>query len=96
MITTHTTASVSAEQRSTNCGQRVQLGDYTTDTGTHRTLIGQRIDGIVHIFDEPDTDRETSYLVEQGLTSNSELHALVGDYLAKAGKLGYAPMHGWF
>ena len=27
---------------------------------------------------------EPSYLVEQGLTSNSELHALIDDYLAKA------------
>ena len=96
MITTHTTASITAEQQSTNRGQRVQLGDYTTDTGTHRHLIGQRIDGIVHIFDEPDTDTEPSYLIEQGLTSNSELHALIDDYLAKANKLGYAPMHGWF
>lgn len=96
MITTHTTASITAEQQSTSPGQRVQLGDYTTDTGTHRTLIGQRIDGIVHLFDEPDTDQEPSYLIEQGMTSNSELRALIGDYLAKADKLGYAPMHGWF
>jgi hypothetical protein len=30
------------------------------------------------------------------MTSNSELQALIGDYLGKADKLGYAPMHGWF
>jgi hypothetical protein len=96
MITTHSTASTSTDNQATNCGQRVQLADYTTDTGTHRYLIGQRIDGIVHLFDEPDTDQEPSYLIEQGLAGNDELHALIDDYVAKANKLGYAPMHGWF
>jgi hypothetical protein len=96
MTTTHTPAPISADHQSTTRGQRVQLGDYTTDTGTHRILIGQRIDGIVHLYDEPDTDQEPTYLIEQGLTTNGELHALIDDYLAKAAKLGYAPMHGWF
>ena len=30
------------------------------------------------------------------ITSMGELEALVADYLAKAKKLGYVPMHGWF
>lgn len=96
MTTTHTTAPITTDHTQTSRGQRVELATYTTDTDGLRRVIGQRIDGIVHIFDEPDTPGETSYLVEQGLTSNSELHALIADYLATATKLGYPPMHGWF
>lgn len=64
-------------------------------TGTRR-LIGQRLDGIVHVYDEPAAGDQPSYLVETHLERNSELRALVDDYLAKAQRLGYAPMHGWF
>jgi hypothetical protein len=96
MTTTHTPAPTSTDQPQTTRGQRVELARYSTDTGQDRRLIGQRIDGIVHIFDEPTTDGQPSYLVEQGLTTNSELHALIDDYVAKAGQLGYPPMHGWF
>jgi hypothetical protein len=96
MTTTHTPAPTSTDQPPTTRGQRVELAHYTTDTGQDRRLIGQRIDGIVHIFDEPTGGGQPSYLVEQGLTTNSELHALIDDYVAKAAALGYAPMHGWF
>lgn len=96
MTTTHTPAPTSTDQPQNSRGQRVELARYTTDTGQDRQLIGQRIDGIVHIFDEPTTDDQPSYVVEQGLTTNSELHALIDDYVAKAGQLGYPPMHGWF
>ena len=96
MTTTHTPTSTPAEHTPTTCGERVELGAYTTDTGEDRQLVGQRVDGIVHIYDEPTKGGEASYVVEQGLTTNSELTALVEDYIAKAAKLGYPPMHGWF
>lgn len=75
-------------------GQRVELARYDTDTGV-RVLVGQRIDGAVHVFDEPTTSGRT-FEVEAGLESKAALDALVADYLAKAKRIGYAPMHGWF
>ena len=96
MTTTHTHAPTTTEQTPTTRGRRVTLGHYTTDTGQPRALVGQRIDGIVHLFDEPVDDEQPTYLVEQGLQTNRELQALVTDYLATAQRLGYAPMHGWF
>lgn len=75
-------------------GQRVELAHYDSDTGA-RVLIGQRIDGSVHVFDEP-TGTGTTYEVERDLESKAALDALISDYLAKAKRIGYAPMHGWF
>ncbi len=75
-------------------GQRVELAHYDTDTGT-RVLVGQRIDGTVHVFDEPITNGPTFH-VEAGLENKAALDALITDYLAKAKRIGYAPMHGWF
>lgn len=96
MTTTHTPAPTTAEQRDTPTrGQRVELARYPSDTG-QRLLIGQRIDGIVHIFDEPADGDAPSFTVETHLERNSELQALVADYLAKAKRLGYSPMHGWY
>ncbi len=79
----------------TPAGQRVELARYDSDTGTRR-LIGQHLDGIVHVFDEPAAGDQPTYLVESHLETNSELRALIDDYLTKATRLGYAPMHGWF
>lgn len=92
MTTTHTPQPTTT---TTPAGQRVELARYDSDTGTRR-LIGQRLDGIVHVFDEPATGNQPTYLVESHLERNSELRALIDDYLAKAKRLGYAPMHGWF
>jgi hypothetical protein len=72
------------------------VATYDTDYHGPRALIGARIDGDPHLFDVPaDGNTGTRYLVESGLTSNAELHALIADYLAKADRLGYPPMHGW-
>jgi len=92
MTTTHTPQLATT---TTTTGQRVELARYDSDTGPRR-LIGQRLDGIVHVFNEPATGDEPRYLVETHLERNSELQALLDDYLAKAKRLGYAPMHGWF
>jgi hypothetical protein len=76
---------------------RVTLATYTTDTGEERALIGQRIDGIPRVTDEPAGETGETYVVEPQIEeSKAALDALLADYLAKAKKLGYAPMHGWF
>ena len=72
-----------------------KLGRYTADTGDRR-IIGQRIDGTVQLRDEPATGSGRSYLIEPELTSMGELQAIVEDYLVKAKRLGYVPMHGWW
>jgi hypothetical protein len=98
MPTTHTT-SITAPTAPTGerpTGQRVELATYTTDTDEPRVLIGQRVDGIVRVTDEPAHRAGRSYLVEPELESKAALDALVEDYLAKAKRTGYPPMHGWF
>ena len=96
MPNTHTPTPPNSTTTSTppTQGQRVELAHYDTDTGT-RVLVGQRVDGIVHVFDEPTTNGP-SFEVEAGLESKAALDALLSDYLAKAKRIGYAPMHGWF
>jgi hypothetical protein len=51
---------------------------------------------VVRITDEPDGDHGTTYLVESQLSAKAELDALITDYLIKAKRTGYPPMHGWF
>ena len=76
-------------------GRPRRLASYTADVG-ERTLVGQRVDGAVRVSDVPADGRGRSYLVEPEIASMAELEALVADYQAKAKKLGYVPMHGWF
>lgn len=100
MPTTHTTTST-AMTATAPCdrpaGQRVELATYTTRDGDEpRVLIGQRVDGIVRVTDEPARGTGRRYVVEPQLESKAALDALVTDYLAKAKRIGYAPMHGWF
>ena len=76
-------------------GQARVLATYECDEG-ERELVGQRVDGIVRITDRLKRAGGRAYLVEAGLTTMAELQAIVDDYLAKAARLGYAPMQGWF
>ena len=76
-------------------GRPQRLASYTADVG-ERILVGQRVEGAVRVSDVPADGRGRSYLVEPELDSMAELEALVADYQAKAEKLGYVPMHGWF
>lgn len=82
----------------TTAAQRVTLATYTTETGEERALIGQRVDGIPRVTDEPVGEQQgETYVVEPQLEeSKAALDALLADYLAKAEQLGYPPMHGWF
>ena len=72
----------------------IVLATYECDEG-ERQLVGQRVDGIPRITDRP-TRGGRSYLVEQAITAMAELQAILDDYKAKAKRLGYAPMQGWF
>lgn len=77
-------------------GKAMVLATYECDEGT-RQLVGQRVDGIPRITDRPDGDGNgRCYLVEEDIATMAELQAIVDDYLAKAKRLGYAPMQGWF
>jgi hypothetical protein len=94
MPITHTPSQpIAASQRAS--GQPVELARYASSDGPRR-LVGQRIDGIVRVTDEPTGDAGVVYLVEAHLESTAALEALVADYLNKAERLGYPPMHGWF
>lgn len=90
------TATIPMPLEQPTTGPRVELATYTTHTGEHRALIGQRIHGIPRVTDEPKQGDGRRYLVEAHLQTKAELDALVTDYIAKAKRLGYAPMHGWF
>jgi hypothetical protein len=81
-----------AAEQTTGSPQR--LATYPADVG-ERMLVGQRVDGVVRISDVPADGQGRSYLVEPEVGSLAELEALVADYLAKAQKLGWVPMHGW-
>jgi hypothetical protein len=72
-------------------GKRTELARYQLADG-ERILYGQRVDGIVRVTDRPVGSGGRSYLVERGLETNGELHALVSDYLAQAAKLGRPPL----
>lgn len=76
-------------------GQRVTLAHYTT-SHEDRVLVGQRVNGIVRITDEPAGPDGVLYLVEPQLESKAALDALITDYVTKAQRLDYPPMHGWF
>ena len=64
-------------------GERVELGRYEITAGP-RILFGQRVDGVVRVTDKPATSRGRSFLVERGLTSNTELEAIVADYISES------------
>jgi len=75
-------------------GNAQVLATYDCDEG-RRQLVGQRVDGTVRITDRNPAGGR-AYLVDEGFQSMAELEALVADYLAKAARIGYAPMQGWF
>ena len=86
---------MAAQTTEAKTGRPQRLATYNADVG-ERALVGQRVDGVVRISDLPAAGTGRSYLVEPEITSMAELEALVADYTAKAAKLGYVPMHGWF
>jgi hypothetical protein len=71
----------------TAVGKPTQLGAYSLP-GQNRVLIGQRIDGVVRISDQPATGAGRRYLVERGLEQDGRaaVEALVADYLDQAAR----------
>jgi hypothetical protein len=73
-------------------GNSVELGHYETPEGA-RVLIGRRIEGVVHVFDSPQRNRNgRRFFVEAGFESMAELAVLIADYRRQAKRLGACPM----
>jgi hypothetical protein len=72
--------------------QSVRLGGYPTARGK-RELIAVRVDGEVAVFDlfvaaaDEDGDRDER-IVEEGLVTAAEIHALAREYLERAMRYG--------
>ena len=72
-------------------GKLTELARYTVAEG-ERIVYGQRVDGVVRVFDRPAAPGGRAYLVERGLETKSELDALISDYLAEADRMGCPPL----
>ena len=82
-----------ALQRAT--GEPLELGRYVTKAGEARALYGIRVDGKPRIIDAAVEQAGRIYTVEEELCEkggNSEVKALVADYIAQAEQLGRVPM----
>jgi hypothetical protein len=82
-----------APQRAT--GEPLELGRYVTKAGEVRALYGIRVDGKPRIIDAAVEQAGRIYTVEEELCEkggNSEVKALVADYIAQAEQLGRIPM----
>jgi len=71
-----------AKPPAANVGKRTELARYTTPAG-ERILVGQRVNGVVHVSDIPASPGGRAYLIERGLEQdgNSALNALIADYV---------------
>lgn len=74
-------------RESRRTGELTELARYTTPEG-ERAVCGRRVEGVVLVVDRPVGDSGRTYLIERGLTSNAELQALVGDYVAESIRRG--------
>jgi hypothetical protein len=68
----------------------VELARYRISAG-ERVLKGQRVLGVVRVTDIPADGNGRRYLVERELTSNTELEAIVADYLEQAQRWDVVP-----
>lgn len=81
------TATATAEGQSQLC----ELGRYAVPDEA-RVIVGQRIDGVVHVFDWPAAGPGRRYHVEAGFESKAELAVLLAEYRHRAESLGVCPM----
>lgn len=66
--------------------QSVRIGTYATPHGL-RALNAVRVDGEITVFDmlaEPECGDHDQRIVEEGLVTPAEIHALAGEYLRRA------------
>lgn len=82
---------MSNKPKSPKPSARVELGRYEIPGG-ERVLVGQRIEGVVHVSDWPASGRGRRYPVEVGFESFAELAVLVSHYRRHAASLGCCPM----
>jgi hypothetical protein len=85
--------SAPAPQRA--AGEPFELGRYETKAGEKRALYGIRVDGKPRIIDAAADQAGRIYTVEEELCEkggNSEVKALVADYIVQAEQLGRIPM----
>jgi hypothetical protein len=76
-------------------GEPFELGRYETKAGEKRALYGIRVDGKPRIIDAAADQAGRIYTVEEELCEkggNSEVKALVADYIVRAEQLGRIPM----
>jgi hypothetical protein len=76
-------------------GEPFELGRYETRAGEKRALYGIRVDGKPRIIDAAADQAGRIYTVEEELCEkggNSEVKALVADYIARAEQAGRIPM----
>ena len=88
------TATVTDGARRT--GVRVELARYIVG-GVTRSLVGQRVNGVVRLMDVPVERGGRAYRVERGLkeegaNANAALWALIEDYLQQARQFDAIPM----
>ena len=84
-----------APTRQRAAGEPFELGRYETKAGEVRALYGIRVDGKPRIIDAAADQAGRIYTVEEELCEqggNSEVKALVADYIAQAEELGCIPM----
>jgi len=84
---------VRGEATQAEAGGLCELGRYAVPEGT-RVLVGQRVDGVVHVLDWPADGQGRRYHVEAGFGSMEELAVLIADYRRRAESLGACPMSG--
>ena len=85
-----TTPTVTETRRAGETNERVELARYTITEG-ERLIFGQRVLGVVRLVDVPADGHGRRYLIERGLTSMAELHALIADYLGQAAHYDAVP-----
>jgi hypothetical protein len=78
-----TSPTVIETRRAGQTNERVELARYTISAG-ERAVDSQRVLGVVRLTDVVVEGDERHYLIERGLTSNVEPHAVVDDYLGQA------------
>ncbi len=85
-------SSATPQRKTPQVGPRTELARYTIPAG-ERIIYGQRVGGIVRLFDRPARSPGRAYLIERELETKSELDALIADYLATARRLQTVPMN---
>ena len=80
-----TTPTVTETRRAGQTNEPVELARYTVSSG-ERVIRGQRVLGVVRLFDDPACGEGRHYVIERELTVMAELDAILTDYLEQSGR----------